>query len=84
MAPTPRRVLDQDHLPKRAGLLGEHGFEDLLERAVDAATTRHTREQPLAEAHQGAAGQPGGQHADQREERQYQQQSQTRQAERGK
>ena len=75
------RVLDQDHLPKRAGLLGEHGFEDLLERAVDAAHHRHTREQPLAEAHQGAAGEPGGQHADQGEERQYQQQSQTRQAE---
>ena len=83
IAPMPRRGYSiRTTSRNERDALREHGLEDLLERAVDAAHDRHAREQPLAQAHQGAAGEAGGQHADQGQEGQHHQQAETRQAER--
>jgi hypothetical protein len=89
MAPRPRLGYSTGTTSrKRARLLGkhrfesEHRFEDLLERAVDAAHDRHAREQPLAHPHQGAAGQARQSACRQGEKRQRDQQPPARQAER--
>ena len=76
------RVLDQHDLAKRARGLRQHGLEDLLERAVDAAHDRHARQQVLADANQRASGEARRQEADQGQEDEHDQQAQARHAER--
>ena len=77
MAAMPRRGYStRTTSAERARLLGEHRLEDLLERAVHAPHDGHAREEPLAQPHQGAAGQTGGEHSDQGEECEHDQQAQ--------
>ncbi len=59
------RIFHQNRLPEGIGLLGEHGFQDLLDGAVDAAHHRHAGQHLLVDARQGAPDETGGQRADQ-------------------
>ena len=61
------RILDKRHLFEGRFVLGEHRFEDLLQRLVNGPHERHAMDKRLAVLNDGAAEQVGGEKAEKRD-----------------